>query len=246
MRTGAFVQARLGSTRLPGKVLAQLAGKTVIERIVERLGEVSELDTTIVVVPDTEADAPLRELCEARGIVCFAGSEHDVLDRFQQALRRHPVQRVLRITADCPLVDPGVISALLALHRETHADHAAVATGALPPAPGFRRFPDGLDAEVMSADALRTAWEHADDPFEREHVTPFLWLRPERFRLVRLEAEVDLGDERWTIDHPEDLLFAQAVYERLAPRGSFGYRDVLELLDDEPALRELNASVRVG
>jgi spore coat polysaccharide biosynthesis protein SpsF len=242
----AFVQARLRSTRLPGKVLEPLAGKSVLEWIVDRLATVPELEGTVVVVPDTAKDEPLRRLCAGRGIPCVAGSEHDVLDRFHAALAVHPARRILRITADCPLVDAGVVSRLLALHAEAGADHAAVVTGALPPAPGLRRFPDGLDAEVLTSESLETAWAEAEDPYEREHVTPFVWRRPERFRLVRLEAEEDLGDERWTIDHPEDLAFVRAVYERLAPSGTFDYRDVLALLDREPSLRRLNAALRAG
>lgn len=242
MNCAAFVQARLGSSRLPRKVLAPLAGKASLVRIVERVQSVPSIDTVVVVVPDGPADEPLRAFCEVEGLQFHVGSELDVLDRFHSALARWPVGVVVRITGDCPLVDPEIVERVIDLRRETRADHAAVATGALPPAPGLRRFPDGLDAEVIAAEALVTAWKESTDPFEREHVTPFIWRRPDRFTLARLEADQDLGGERWTVDHPEDLAFVAAVYDRFAPAGVFGYEDVLELLDREPDLRRINES----
>jgi spore coat polysaccharide biosynthesis protein SpsF len=226
---------------LPGKVLAPLAGVPALLRIVERLGLASSLDAVVVVVPDGPVDEPLRGLCDAHGIDWHAGSERDVLDRFHGALERFAprAELVVRITADCPFVDPAIIDRLVALHRRRAVDYSSVATGALPRSSGLRRYPDGLDAEAMTPDGLRVAWRDAEDPYEREHVTPFLYGRPDRFRLARLEAPDDRGAERWTVDYPEDLEFVQAVYERLGPR--MAYDDILDLLDREPELRRINA-----
>ena len=235
----------MGSTRLPGKVLAPLAGRPSLVRIVERLRTVEGLDGTVVLTSVLERDAPIAELCAAEGIDVFRGDESDVLDRYQHAAQALGPQRIVRITGDCPLVDPEVVRDVIGLTAQPGCEYASVATGALPPESGYRRFPDGLDAEVFTASALMAAWTEADDPFEREHVTPFLWRRPARFGARVLECDVDLGDERWTVDHPADLELARRLYERLGQR-PFGFRDVLAALDADPELRELNVAHRVA
>jgi spore coat polysaccharide biosynthesis protein SpsF len=238
MKTIAFVQARIGSSRLPGKSVADIAGKPALQRIVERVGRTPGLDGVAVLTGDSERDDPIRALCARLDIPCVSGSEEDVLARFVRGLDELRPDRIVRVTADCPLVDPGVIGRLLELHD---ADHAAVATGAMAARSGLRRYPDGLDAEAVRASALRTAADEATDPFEREHVTPFLWRRPERFSLALLQAPEDWGDERWTVDRPGDLAFVRAVFERLDDPG---IDDVHALLAREPQLRALNADER--
>lgn len=235
----------MGSTRLPGKVLEPLAGRPAVARVLERVARAPGLDGVALLTSDTPGDEPLRQIGAELGVPVVAGSHDDVLDRFHLAARQLGADVILRVTADCPLVDPGVLGELLALFRDTPGlDHAAVATGAMAARTGLRRYPDGLDGEVLDAATLALAWEQATDPYEREHVTPFVWRRPERFNLAVLEAPEDLGTERWTIDRAADLAFVRAVYERLGDRESFGYRDVLDLLAREPALRELNAGER--
>jgi len=242
MSVCAFVQARLGSTRLPGKSMAPLGGRPALEWIVERVARAPGVDAVAVLTSDAPGDAPLREFCARCGVTCVAGSELDVLRRFADGVRALRPAAVVRITADCPLVDPAVVGELVALyHDRGDLDHCAVATGAMAPAAGLRRYPDGLDAEVIRASALLLADERATDPFEREHVTPHIWRRPDEFALALLQAPLDWGDERWTVDHPADLRFVQAVFERLGERDDFGVRDVLAVLDDDPALRALNA-----
>jgi spore coat polysaccharide biosynthesis protein SpsF len=245
VETAAFVQARMGSTRLPGKVLAPIGGRPALLRVVERLGRVPRLETIVVLTSHLAADDPITEVCAEHGVPVLRGDEDDVLDRFHDALREFPVARAIRITADCPLIDPEVVAALVALHEGTPGlAYASVATGALGPDSGYRRFPDGLDAEVFTAASLEQAWRSATDPYEREHVTPFIWRRPKEFPSAVLESEVDHGDERWTVDFPEDLELVRAVYDRLRD-GEFGWRDVITLLDREPALRRLNRRHRV-
>lgn len=234
----------MGSTRRPGKVIEHLAGTPALVCIVERLERVSALDGIVVLVPESSENDVIRALCRERGIKCFSGSEEDVLDRFHAAAALYACTRIVRITADCPLVDPEVVGEVIELGQSGGADFASVVTGALPASPGLHRFPDGLDAEVVKSSVLEVAWREAEDPFEREHVTPFVWRRPERFTAVSLQAPSDLGDERWTVDHDDDLVFVRAVYDRLASAGPFGYRDVLGLLEREPELRALNAAGR--
>jgi spore coat polysaccharide biosynthesis protein SpsF len=236
MGTFAFVQARMGSTRLPGKVLEPLAGRPALACIVERLRTVPAGDEAIV------------ELCRARHIRCLRGSLRDVLDRFQRGAEALRAERIVRVTADCPLIDPEVVGRLLELAAvRPRAAYASVATGAIGVEAGYHRYPDGLDAETFTAQALAEAWREAADPYEREHVTPFIWRRPERFGVVVLEAEQDLGAERWTVDYPADLKLIRALYERLDDGRSrpFGFRDVLAVLEGEPELRALNATHRV-
>ena len=243
MGTLAFVQARMGSTRLPGKALAPLAGRPSLLRILDRLSRVAALDGVAVLTSLASSDDDIAALCASEDVTCVRGDEHDVLARFQLASRQLRPERVVRVTADCPLVDPEVVGDLLALHSSRPAlAYASVATGALAAESGLRRFPDGLDAEVFGADVLERASREASDPYEREHVTPYVWRQPEIFLAAVLECESDLGDERWTVDHPADLELVGAVYERLCE--PFGWREVLALLERDPALRDLNAMYR--
>ena len=233
MITLAFVQARMGSTRCPGKVLESLAGRPAILRIVERLSRVPSLDGIAVLTSDAPGDDAIAEVCEVAGVNCLRGNEHDVLDRFHSAAERLSPDFIVRVTGDCPLVAPEVVGDLLTLYaRRSGVAYASVATGAVGPEAGLRRFPDGLDAEMFSAGALEQAWREATDPLEREHVTPFLWRRPDRFPAATLECEEDHGSERWTIDYPADLELVRAIYEGLCE--PFGWRDVLALLRIEP------------
>jgi spore coat polysaccharide biosynthesis protein SpsF len=241
MSTMVFVQARLGSTRLPGKSLAAILGKPALQRIVERVGRAPGIDGVAVLTSTAERDRAIVELCVGLGVPCVTGSEEDVLARFVQGVRELSASRVVRITADCPLIDAACVGRLVEV---ADVDHVSVATGAMAARPGLRRYPDGLDAELVTAEALLLAYDRATDRFEREHVTPYIWRRPEQFRLGLLEAPEDWGDERWTVDHPADLDFVRAVFARLPDPEDFGVRDVLEVLAREPALREINASER--
>jgi spore coat polysaccharide biosynthesis protein SpsF len=233
----------MGSVRLPGKVLSPLDGQPSLLRIVQRLSRVEALDGVAVLTSLAAADDEIAALCASEEVTCVRGDEDDVLARFQLAAEQLTPDLVVRLTADCPLVDPEVVANLLDLYASRpEIAYASVATGAIGADAGLRRFPDGLDAEVFAAGVLEEAWREASDPFEREHVTPFLWRRPERFPAATLECERDLGTERWTVDHPADLELVRAVYERLSE--PFGWRDVLALLERDPSLRRLNIAHR--
>ncbi len=225
-------------------MLEPLAGRPALLRITDRLARVRGLDSIAVLTSVETSDDAIAGLCDAAGLTCLRGDEHDVLDRFHSGLVRLRPTLIVRITADCPMVDPQVVSDVIDLYN-TRPDvvYASVATGALGASAGYNRFPDGLDAEAISPAVLEQAWRLSRDPFEREHVTPFVWRRPKRFRAAVLECEEDRGTERWTVDYSADLDFVRAVYERLGD-DPFGWRDVVSLLDREPGLRRLNERYR--
>lgn len=238
----------MGSKRLPGKVLAPLAGRPVLLRVVDRVRAADSVDAVVVLTSTDPRDDAVAQLCDRSGVPLMRGSEDDVLDRYARAAAMLAPELVVRVTADCPLIDPAVIDDLVALFEQRPGlAYASVATGAIGPEHGYRRYPDGLDVEAFPAGVLAIAAAQAREPSEREHVTPYIRRRPERFPAAVLEADRDLGEERWTLDYPADLALLSAVYERLGGCSPepFGYREVLALLEREPRLRELNRHHRV-
>jgi spore coat polysaccharide biosynthesis protein SpsF (cytidylyltransferase family) len=241
-RTVAVVQARMGSTRLPGKVLEDVSGQPLLALVLARVGRAAGIDEVAVATSALPGDDPVAEEARRLGVRVVRGSEQDVLDRYATAAAELEADLVVRITADCPLVDPEVLGQLLALRSAEDLDYAGVLTGAAP-ADGRRRFPDGLDAEVLQTSVLAEAAREATAAYDREHVTPFVKARPQRFRLGVLEAEQDLGDERWTVDQADDLAFVRALATRLPDPVAAGLSDILAVLAAEPELRALNAAV---
>jgi len=232
----AVLQARTSSTRLPGKVLADLCGRPMLARQVERVSRARRLDDLVVATSDQPGDDALADLCREMGVACFRGSLEDVLDRFASAAARHRAEAVVRLTGDCPLADPGVIDATIGFFLEGGYDYAA---NCRPPT-----LPDGLDTEVFTFAALEAAWREAADPFEREHVVPFIIRRPGRFRIGNLAWPEDRSGLRWTVDEPRDLDFVRAVYAALFPANpAFGWEDVLRLLAERPELAQLNSGI---
>jgi spore coat polysaccharide biosynthesis protein SpsF len=235
-RAVVIVQARMGSSRLPGKVLADVAGRPMLTRVLERAGAIPGADAVVLATTTEPRDERVAALAADLGVEVFRGSEADVLDRYHCAAQQAGADVVVRVTADCPLLDPRVSGAVLAAYRRGGVDYVSNAR--------VRRYPDGLDTEVFSAEALRSAWKEATLPSEREHVTPYIWKHPERFRLADLVGEPDHSHLRWTVDRPEDLEFVRAVYGRLDAGGRvFGMDDVLALLRREPGLLHLNAGL---
>lgn len=236
----AILQARMSSTRLPGKVMADLAGAPMILRQIERLSRAPSLRRIVVATSDQPSDDPLAQAMQAAGVPVFRGPLDDVLGRFIGAIDAFgPAEVAARLTADCPLADPGVIEATVALREATGADYAANA--------GERRtFPKGLDVEVFRAQALRAAAAETRDPYDREHVTPFLYRRPERFALAFHHQAVDEGEVRWTVDRPDDLEFVRAVYEALYPENpAFTSDDVRAFVRSRPDLMYLGGDRRL-
>ena len=229
----ALIQARMGSSRFPGKVLQDLAGRPMLWHVVHRVRGAKSVDQVVIATTDREVDDPIAKFCEREGIGCFRGNEQDVLDRFYQAAKANDADVVVRITADCPLVDPEVIDKVLSRFAQGDCDYACNVMR--------YTYPDGLDTEVFSFAALEKAWREADKPSEREHVTPYL--RTGKFRTANVESEIPVSPEkfRWTVDHPADLEFVRRVYAAFSKNGKFGFRRVFDLLKERPDLATIQA-----
>ncbi|HEX4710642.1 MAG TPA: glycosyltransferase family protein [Phenylobacterium sp.] len=207
----AILQARMSSSRLPGKVMAPVLGEPMIGRQVERLRRSRRIDKLVVATSTDPSDDPLAAYCEGLDLAVFRGALDDVLERYRAALALYPAAAaVVRLTADCPLADPALIDTVIAHHHATGADYTSNTLGT-------RTYPHGLDAEVINPEALARAAESATDPYEREHVTPYIYRRPEAFRLGGVARPDSLASLRWTVDFPEDMAFVRHVYARLYP-----------------------------
>lgn len=232
-RIVAIVQARIGSTRLPAKVSADIGGETMLGRALARLRQARQIAEIVVATTTAAADDGIEEFCRQKNVAVFRGSEDDVLDRYYQAAKSRRADVVVRVTADCPLLDPQVVDRIIEAFVAEGCDYASntlVCT-----------YPDGLDVEVFSFIALEIAWRDARRQADREHVTPYLRTSG-KFRLLNVESELgrSLAYMRWTVDVARDLEFVRAVYGRLGERSDFTWLDVLRLLDAEPALAQLN------
>ncbi|MCA9160881.1 MAG: glycosyltransferase family protein, partial [Planctomycetales bacterium] len=203
----AVIQARMSSSRLPGKVLLPIVGRPMLLHQIERIERAASVDTVIVATSTDATDDPIAAMCEANAKPVFRGSLDDVLDRYYQAVRIFSPSTVLRLTADCPLSDPAVIDTLVRVHQETKSDCTSNSREV--------SFPDGLDVEVVQTAVLERIWKEATEPFHREHVTAYLYDHPEEFRITHVRNELDYSRFRWTVDYPEDYVFVKEVYARL-------------------------------
>jgi glutamate-1-semialdehyde aminotransferase/spore coat polysaccharide biosynthesis protein SpsF (cytidylyltransferase family) len=230
----AIVQARMGSSRFPGKTLADLAGRPMLVQVVDRVRQARSVERVVVATSTAATDDSIAELCRREQIPCFRGSEDDVLERFYGAAREHGADTVVRITADCPLIDPGVVDRVVERFRRGDCDYASNTLR--------YTYPDGLDTEVFSMAALEQARREAKQPSEREHVTPYL--RSGKFRVVNVESDVALEEkQRWTVDYPADLEFVRGVYSAFRGRADFQYHEVLQLLKERPELAATQTEV---
>ncbi len=243
MSTVAIIQARMGSTRLPGKVLKPLAGRQMLWHIVNRVQAAPGVDSVMLATSIRPENDVIREFCVEEKIACHSGSEDDVLDRFYQAAKGANASTVLRLTADCPLADPELIGKLVAGYRAGSYDHFSVATGAGAIHETQPRFPDGLDCEVFPFAVLERAWREATKQPDREHVTPYIWRNGNLFKLGKLFAETDLSQMRLTVDRPEDFEVITQIYAALyRPDRHFILKDVLAFIAANPKLKALNES----
>lgn len=232
----AVLQARVSSSRLPGKVLKPILGVPMLARQIERIKRASRIDRLVVATSAEPADTGIASLCEAISTPCHRGSLNDVLDRCHEAVVPYRPNYVVRLTGDCPLADWTVIDQTIQFCLAGDFDYAS---NTLRPT-----WPDGLDVEVARFRALEEAWREAELPSEREHVTPFIHKRPDRFRLGSLEQEPDLSSLRWTVDEPADFSFVSAVYEALYPDNvAFTTQDILDFLKTRPDLQDLNSTL---
>lgn len=247
----------MSSSRLPGKVLRDIAGKPMLAHVVQRTQSALRVHQVVVATTTDETDDSVAEFCLNNKIACFRGSMHDVLDRYYQAAKQYQAQVVVRITADCPLIDPQLIDEIVikflkdtddptkdgAEHlplREPAYDFAA---NRLPP-PWGRTYPIGLDTEVCSMHALEIAWREAGEKHQREHVMPFFYEHPERFRILHLDYHTDYGNLRWTVDTPEDLEMIQRVFAYFSPHEPGSWLEVLELYQQHPDLANINQQIK--
>jgi spore coat polysaccharide biosynthesis protein SpsF len=223
----AIIQARMGSSRFPGKVLEKIQEKSILEIIVERLRRCDVLDKIVVASSNLPSDKPIWDLCEKLEYDLFVGNEHDVLDRFYQAALRYGATNVLRITGDCPLVDPDLVSTLYDYFLKESLDHAGLLTGAGAAFTTENRFPDGLDAEWMKFSALKQAAELSTLLLDREHVTSYLWRNTNGFKSAGLAAEENFSDIRVTVDNPQDLKMLQTYCKESSISASdVSFRDI--------------------
>lgn len=225
-KTVAIIQARMTSSRLPGKVLADLGGRPLIERMIARVRRARTIDSLWVATTERNTDDPLAALCGRLGVSIHRGDEHDVLSRFLGAARRAEADTLIRLTADCPMSDPALIDEVVSVFAQGGFDYVSNVL--------VRTYPDGLDVEVFSRAALEEAALSATHPFHREHVTPWLQtgfradLPTGRYRLRHVVNDVDLGVMRWTVDQAEDLELIRSLFAAL-PEG-FGWREALALV----------------
>ncbi len=238
--TFAIIQARFASSRLPGKVLLDIAGQPMLVQVVERTRRAKRLHGVVVATSTERDDDAIAALCAERGYPCFRGSLHDVLDRFYGAARMVDAQVIVRITADCPIIDRDVIDHTVSAFLDGNWDFAA---NRLPP-PWHRTYPIGLDVEICSFLALERAWKEAHQPHHREHVMPYLYEQEGRFRVLLVNHDPDYGSLRWTVDTPEDLELVRQIYSRFGGRNDFSWLEVLALFDREPDLANINALVK--
>ena len=236
----AIIQARMGSNRLPDKVLKDICGYPMLDWVVTRTMRSSSIDDVMVATSTDMNDDPVAAWCEHNHIQCFRGSALDVLDRFYQAAVLVKADVIIRLTADCPLIDPNVIDAVVELFLQKKTDFAA---NRLPP-PFHRTYPIGLDVEVVSFRALEQAWYEASKGFEREHVLPYLYAREGRFKIAVLDAEQNYGDMRWTVDTRQDLEFIRTLLTAMHCNRELGWMDILQFLNNHPELAEMNADVK--
>jgi spore coat polysaccharide biosynthesis protein SpsF len=238
MKTVIIVQARMTSTRLPGKVLKAVLGKPLLEYQWERLRKVSQVDEIIIATTTNDTDRPIVEFCETRGIACFRGSEQDVLSRYYEAATKAQADVVVRVTSDCPMIDPEIVETAISEFL-SYGDACDYLSNTVK-----RSYPRGLDVEVMSFVALEAAGHAARKQGDREHVTSYIYTHPAIFQVRQLVGEEDLTEHRWTVDEPADLELISMMLEALYPvTPNFRLADCLDLLDRHPTWKNINAGI---
>ncbi|MCB6992354.1 glycosyltransferase family protein [bacterium 210820-DFI.6.37] len=235
-KLGCIIQARTTSTRLPQKVLKTLDFETntcILENVIHRVSRVSEINEIIVATTTNPSDDKIQKLVEKKGVLCYRGSELDVLERYYEAARLCHLDTVIRITSDCPFIDADVISDLIHQYKESNCDYISNGQN--------RTYPHGLDCEIFSFKALEQAYYEGKDSFYREHVTTFLYSNPERFRLGSLELKNEnYSNIRITVDTQEDYILACLIQDYLRYKGDFSYQDIVKLYKDKPFLKFIN------
>lgn len=233
------IQARTGSTRLPGKVMLPICDASLLQRMVERVASANLSGTIVVATTTDSADDLVEKICTDNNIHCFRGHPTDLLDRHYQVGKKWAADVVIKIPSDCPLIDPAVIDKVIQFYLD-HIDQYDFVSNLHP-----ATYPDGNDVEIMTFNALETAWKNAKLPMEREHTTPYIWERPDQFRLGNVAWETGLNyamSHRFTIDYPEDYEFIKVIYDKLFPiNAKFALEDILAITDNEPDIYHINS-----
>lgn len=235
----AIIQARMGSSRLPGKVLANISGEPLIIREVIRVRRAQTLGQVVVATTVDPVDDQIAGVCQAHGVPCFRGHPHDVLDRYYQAALLFNAETIVRLTGDCPVIDPQEIDRTVRAYFASGVDFAA---NRLPP-PWTRTTPIGMDTEVVSFENLACAWREAEGKLEREHVMPYFYAQEGRFKVLLVDHEPDLGGYRLTVDTPEDLALIRRIFDHFEGTDEFSLSDIITVLEQRPDWMALNAGV---
>jgi spore coat polysaccharide biosynthesis protein SpsF len=238
MKIVTIIQARMGSTRLPGKIMMDICGRSMLARVCERVNRAKRIDDLVVAIPNGKTDDALEVYCRAHGWNCFRGSHDDVLDRYYRAAKEFDADAVVRITSDCPLIDYDLVDRVIECYVAKLSDIDYV-SNLLP----LRTYPRGLDAEIMSFGALERAWKEDNNPRTREHVTQYIVGNPSKFRLTGISNAIDYSYMRWTVDETRDLELVRCVYSHFDEK-DFSWMDIAQYLLGRPDLLELNNSVR--
>ncbi|MEW5691870.1 MAG: aminotransferase class III-fold pyridoxal phosphate-dependent enzyme [Candidatus Hydrogenedentota bacterium] len=242
MKRVGFIQARMGSSRLPGKVLKKVGDATLLEILIDRVSQSKSLDEIVILTTGRPDDDPIYNLCENRRIRCCRGSQRDVLDRFYRGATEIKADLIVRITADCPLIDPAVIDRVVNKYLESK-NYDFVANTVPPPG----TFPDGMDVEVFSFNVLEKVWKEATRFSDREHVTFYIWKNPGLFKIYRVDNDRDLSLYRLTVDYEEDFKLIKVLLNILKENDKFGsLNELIEIIDKYPELKKLNQKYKSG
>lgn len=238
MTTLIIIQARMGASRLPGKPLLKVLGRPLLSYLLERLKQVSNADKVVLATTLDPKDDCIAHVAQEAGAYVFRGSENDVLDRYYQAAREFKADIVVRITADCPLMDPALVTKLIDLYKKQKSETVFVSNTIQ------RTYPRGMDIEVFSFKALKDAWQNASQAYEREHVTPYLYTHPEKFHIVQDTQKENLSQYRWTVDTKEDFAVVSKLLSATYPANPlFSLNDLITIFLAHPDWQKLNAHI---
>ena len=238
MKVNAIIQARCGSTRLPGKIFMEIVGKPLLWHVVNRLTYVNMIDDIVIATTTDIKDDAVEEWCNENKVKCFRGSEEDVLNRFYYAAMTFPCDVIVRVTADDPFKEPSIIDKIIKKLVDENLD---LATNVFPPS-----FPEGLDCEVFTFDVLQIMEKTTNDPYDREHVTPYIYNNPDKFKIKNISSNHQLSSYRWTIDNDEDYEMVNEIYNKRKNQndGILLMEEILEILDENPEIISINSNVK--
>lgn len=233
----AIIQARIGSTRLPGKALLDIAGRPMLLHVIERMQRSEEIDKIVVATTHNERDDEIEDFCKKHEVSFYRGSENDVLDRYYQCAKEYAADIVVRVTSDCPLIDPRVVDMVINEYKKGESDYSSNIVE--------RTYPRGMDVEVFSFKALAKAHREAHEDYQREHVTPFIHENPEKFILTNVLGDEDFSRYRITVDTPEDMEMVSRLYIKVFDDigSSYGYMDLVNALAADSELLSINSGI---